>query len=226
MRPAQGTDPGGFVTDFEVTDTIPIETLPTLADIQSELLANNLPLQIAQKQIDISYLTLRELKADRLPVVQFNSAYNFSRVKNDIALNPFLPILNRNSGFNYGFSASIPILNYRNTQRLIRQEELSIGFQQLYLTNQLSLLQLDVLRAYQELEFQMQALALEESNILLAQENVDILFESYRLGNITYVQLREAQQSLEEAYNRLIAARYNTKVAEVELKRIRGGILR
>jgi outer membrane protein len=226
MRPAQGTEPGGFVTDFEVSDSIPIDALPTLENIQAELVANNLPLQIAQKQIDISYLTLKELKADRLPTVQFNSAYNFSRVNNDITLNPFLPILNRNSGFNYGFSASIPILNYRNTQRLIQQEELNIGFQKLYLTNQLSLLQLDVLRAYQELEFQQQALALEESNILLAQENVDILLESYRLGNITYVQLREAQQSLEEAYNRLIAARYNTKVAETELMRIRGRILR
>jgi outer membrane protein TolC len=226
MRPAQGTEPGGFVTEYDVSDSIPIEALPVLADIQSELIANNLPLQIAQKQIDISYLTLKELKADRLPIVQFNSAYNFSRVNNNIALNPFLPVLNRNSGFNYGFSASIPILNYRNTQRLIRQEELNIGFQKLYLTNQLSLLQLDVLRAYQELEFQQQALALEEANIRLAQENVDILLESYRLGSITYVQLREAQQSLEEAYNRLIAARYNTKVAETELMRIRGNIVR
>jgi outer membrane protein TolC len=222
IRPATQTDPGGLLTEYDVIDSIPIDLTLTLDDIQSRLESENPSLQITRKHIDLSYLTLKEIKAERLPTVQFNSAYNFSRVNNDVTLNPALPLFNRNSGFNYGFTASIPILNYRNTHRLIRQEELNIGFQQLYLSNQLSILQLSVLQAYQEFDFQKQALTLEESNILLARENVDILLESYRLGQITYVQLREAQKSLEDAYNRLIAARYNTKVAETELMKISG----
>jgi outer membrane protein TolC len=126
---------------------------------------------------------------------------------------------------NYGFTATVPILNYRNTHRLIRQGELQVGLQQLALENQTSLLHLNVLQAYRDYEIQQQTLELEESNISLARENVNILLESYRLGHITYVQLREAQRSLEEANNRLIAARYNTKVAETELRRLQGGLL-
>jgi outer membrane protein TolC len=38
----------------------------------------------------------------------------------------------------------------------------------------------------------------------------------------TYLELRDAQISLEQAYNRLIAARYNTKLAETELLRLKG----
>lgn len=226
IRPAQGDAPGGFSTTYEVSDSIPINVNLTLEEIQNELANRNPTLQIARKNIDLSYLTLREIKADRLPIVQFNSAYNFSRTNNNVALNQFLPIFNRNSGFNYGFTATIPILNYRNTHRLIRQEELNIGFQQLNLANQESLIRLDVINAYQEFDFQKRALALEESNIVLAKENVDIILQTYRLGSATYLQLREAQQSLEDAYNRLIAARYNTKVAEVTLLQLKGDIVR
>lgn len=88
------------------------------------------------------------------------------------------------------------------------------------------MINLNVVNAFKEYEFQKQALDLEESNILLAKENVSIILETYRLGQATYLQLREAQQSLEDAYDRLIAARYNTKVAETELMRLKGDLVR
>lgn len=226
IRPATGDSPGGFLSSYEVSDSIPVQMDLAVEDIQAQLEQMNPSLQILRKQMEISALTLDEIRADRWPVIQFNSAYNFNRTNNNVALNQFLPIFNRNSGFNYGFSATIPILNYRNTQRLIRQEELSIGFQRLNLSNQQSILKLGVLNAYKDFEFQKQALALEEENIGLARENVNIILETYRLGNSTYLQLREAQQSLEEAYDRLIAARYNTKLAEIELLRLKGDLVR
>ena len=80
--------------------------------------------------------------------------------------------------------------------------------------------------AFKDYELQKQTLALEEENIVLAKENVFIASERLRLGITTFVELREAQQSLEEAYNRLIAARYDTKVAETELLRLKGDLVR
>ena len=50
--------------------------------------------------------------------------------------------------------------------------------------------------------------------------------ERYRLGISTFIEMREAQQSLADATSRLIQARYNTKVAEIELLRLRGDIVR
>jgi outer membrane protein TolC len=87
-------------------------------------------------------------------------------------------------------------------------------------------LRLNVHRAYEDYILQIKALDLEEENILLARENVEIILETYRLGQATYLQLREAQKSLEDAYNRLIAARYLTKLAETELLRLRGDLVR
>jgi len=213
-------------TDYDVSDEIPFNATLSLEEIQHGLEQANPVLQIARKSIDIEYIALEELKADRYPRLDFNATYNFARVNNDIALNPFLPIFNRNRGFNYGFTVSVPILNYRNTRRLIEQQELNIGFQRLLLDNQQSLLRLSVQNAFHDFELQQQALALEEENILLARENVEIILETYRLGYATYLQLREAQKSLEDAYTRLIAARFNTKLAETELLRLKGELVR
>ena len=113
-----------------------------------------------------------------------------------------------------------------NTRRLIRQAQLDISYQQLNYENERAKLNLNVINAFKDYEFQKQALALEESNISLARENVSIAMERYRLGVSLYLELRDAQKSLEDAYNRLIAARYNTKVAETELLRLRGDLVK
>jgi len=211
---------------YEVSDSIPLNTNLVLGDIQNNIENSNTVLQILRKNIDIANYTLRERKAERFPIVSFNSAYNLNRTNNDVALNPALPLFNRNRGYNYGFTATIPILNNRNNHRLIRQAELDIQYQRLIFDNQKSLLNLGVINAFKDYELQKQALELEEANILLAKENVTIILETYKLGQATYLQLREAQKSLEDAYNRLIAARYNTKLAETELLRLKGDLVK
>lgn len=213
-------------SDYDVVDSIPINTAVLLGDIQNNIDNTNTTLQVLKKNIDIANLTLKERRAERFPIVSFNSAYNFNRLNNQTVINSFSTLFNRNKGFNYGFTATIPILNNRNTHRLIKQAELDIQFQQLRFENQRSIVNLGVLNAFRDYELQKQALELEESNILLAKENVSIILETYRLGQATYLQLREAQKSLEDAYNRLIAARYNTKLAETELLRLKGDLVK
>ncbi|MBL7744275.1 MAG: TolC family protein [Chitinophagaceae bacterium] len=211
---------------YEVLDTIILNTQLSLVDIQNGMEKTNPLLLIAGKNIDIARFTLKERKAERYPTVSFNSAYNFSRTDNKTVINPFSPLFNQAKGFNYGFTATIPILNNFNTKRLIKQAQTDIQFRELVYQNQRSQINLSVLNAFKDYEAQKQALKLEEENILLAKENVSIIFETYRLGAATYIQLREAQNSLEAAYNRLIAARYNTKLAETELLRLKGELIK
>jgi len=213
-------------TVYEVADSIPLNTGIQLSDIQGNIASTNPALLITQKNIDIANYTLKERKAERFPTVSFNTAYNLNRTNNDITLNPALPVFSRNRGLNYGISAAIPILNGFNTKRLIRQAQLDVEFGQLQYANQKSQINLAVVNAFRDYEQQKKSLALEEENILLAKENVSIALEVYRLGGSTIVQLREAQISLEAAYNRLIAARYNMKLSETELLRLKGELVK
>lgn len=213
-------------TLYEVSDSIPIDTKLSLVDIQSNVESNNPALLMAKKSIDIAGLTLKERKAERLPTVSFNSAYNFNRTNNQSVINSFSTLFNRTKGFNYGLTASIPILNNFNNKRQIRQAQLDIQYQQIVYDNQKSLINLSVINAWKDYEQQKRALALEEENILLAKENVSILFQVYKLNSTTLIQLKEAEKSLGDAYNRLIAARYSTKLAETELLRLKGDLIK
>lgn len=213
-------------TKYDVQDSIPINENIGLGDIQNNIDNTNPLLLIAKKNIDIAGITLRERRADQFPVVSLNSIYNFSRTNNKAVINPFSPLFNQNQGFNFGFSVSVPILNNFTVRRLIKQAKLDISYQKLVYENQRSLVNRDVLNAFIAYDQQKKALALEEENILLAKENVSIILQTLRLGAATMIQLREAQQSLQEAYTRLITARYNTKVSETELVRLKGELVR
>lgn len=213
-------------SNYDVSDTIPINMRVTLADIQHNIENSNPLLLIAEKNIDIARFNLKERKAERFPVVSLNSSYSYNRNNNKATVNPFQPLYSRNFGRNIGFTVAIPVLNNLNTKRLIKQAEIDIQYQQLVYDNQKSIVSLNIINAYKDYELQKRALALEEENILLAKENVDIVFQVYKLNSNTLIQLKEAQKSLQDAYTRLIDARYNTKLAETELLRLKGDLIK
>lgn len=212
--------------DYEVLDSIPIDTTITLTDIKTNIEATSPELLLTQKNIDIANITLRERRAERLPIVSFNSAYNFNQTNNNSVINQFSPLYNQNRGFNYGLTATIPIFNNYISRRNIRVAQADIDLRRLTLENQRWLLNTNVENTFRTYELQKRQLKLEETNIALAKENVFIAYERYKQGVTTFLELREAQKSLEDAYNRLIAARYDTKIAETELLRLKGDLVR
>jgi outer membrane protein TolC len=213
-------------TRYEVSDSITFRDNIILGDIMGTVETSNPQLQLIKKNIDIGKLTLKERKADRYPVVSINSAYNYSKTTNQTVINTFTPLFNRNNGFNYGIGITIPILNGFNVKRQIQQAQLDIDYLNISYKNQKTKIDLGITNAFKDYELQKKMLALEEENILLAKENVYIALERLRLGISTYLELRETQKSLELAYDRLIAARYNTKLAETELLRLKGDLVR
>lgn len=217
----------GFKTGsvYEVNDSIPINTTLQYGDLRNELEKYNPGLLFAKKNIDIAQLTVKERKADYLPTLNFNSAYNFSQTRNKTVINSFTTLFNQNKGFNYGFGLNVPILNGFNTRRLVKQAQLDVQYQQLVYDNELTKVDVGLSNAFKDYELQKQLLQLEEDNITLAKENVFIALERFRQGVSTWLELRDAQQSLELSYNRLIAARYNTKLAETELLRLKGSLV-
>ena len=212
-------------TMYDVVDTITINTGISLGEVMNAA-EKNPSMLLAKKNIDIANLTVKETKAALYPTVSFNSAYNFNRTANQAVINNFSTLFNQVQGYNYGFTAAIPILNNFNTRRLIKQAKWNVGYQNIVYENQRSLTDLSVINAFQNYEQQKKALALEEENILLARENLDIVFETYKLGAATLLQLKLAQNSLADAENRLIEARYNAKLSETELMRLSGQLIK
>jgi outer membrane protein len=135
LNQLMGVDRG---IDYEVLDSIPIDTTLTSEGIGKNIADSSPALLLLRKNIDIADIVLRERRAERLPTVSFNSAYNFSQTNNNTVINNFSPLFNLNKGFNYGLTVSIPILNNYTTRQNIRLAQADIDFRKLTLESQVS----------------------------------------------------------------------------------------
>lgn len=215
----------GLPDNFEVTDSIPIIASIKLEDILSNIENSNTALVAQRKSISVAEQSLWENRASRSPVINFTSSYNFNRQENELQTSPVAQKYIRNKGYNFGLSVTIPILNGMNTNRLIGQSKINVERQRLIYDQQLTIVTAGIRIAYTSYDNALKVLAIEEENILLARENVNIALEGFRRGITTFIELRTAQQSLADAYNRLIAARFNAKVSETELLRLQGSLI-
>ena len=93
-------------------------------------------------------------------------------------------------------------------------------------TEQLELsLEADFSNFWQAYRNNVELLKLEEENLVAANENYEIAMERYLLGDLSGIEMREAQKSLLDAEERILSAQYNTKLCEISLLQISGGIL-
>ena len=210
---------------FDVADTIPINLNITLNDVVGGFEQQSPILKVAATNVNIARLSLKERRAERFPVINFVSAYSYSKTDNLVVLNKNLPLLSRFNGYNYGFSISLPILNGFNQDRLIQNAMINHQRQQLVYDQQKNAAFVLIRNGFTNYENSKRILILQEENILLAKENVTIALEGFRRGITTYIELRTAQQALSDAFSQLIAARYNAKAAETELMRLKGSLL-
>lgn len=211
---------------YDVQDSIPINASLSFTTLQQNIANNNTAIKVQQQNINISALTIKERRADYFPTVSFNSAYNFNRSTSNAASNNFSPRFNRNGVLNYGLTAAIPIFNGFNVKRQVKNARIDFDYQNIALDNIKSQVDLSLNNAFKDYEYYKKALALEEENNTLAEENMMVALERFKQGVSTTIEVKQAQQSLEDSNYRLIQARYNTKLAETELQRLNGSLLK
>jgi outer membrane protein len=211
---------------FDVADTIIIDLDLQEQDMIDNLENRNFSLQAARAGVEIANDAIWAQKAQGLPSLSFNAAYNYQQLNNTLLINPFGPTYNLTTGLNAGFTVNIPILNNFNNRRLVQQSRIFQRRQELVQAQQTVIVNISVKNAFTSYDNARKILAVEEENIQFARENVNIALEVFRRGASTFVELRTAQQSLADAYTRLISARYLAKVAETELLRLNGSLLR
>jgi outer membrane protein len=213
--------------NYEVSDTVIVESDLVLGSLLTNIEETSPALRLARTDIDLAYLDVREAKALRYPTVSFTSAYNFSRNNNNSVVNPVAqPLFNQNRGFNYGFTASLPLFNRFTVRQQIRQAQLAMNYSELQYQNQQAIVNTNILNNYRSYVAQRQIVAVHDSSVVLARENLNIERERYRLGATTFIELRQAEENLANAILNAITTRYNLKIAETELLRLRGELVR
>jgi outer membrane protein len=201
---------------YEVIDSIPLNYKPDKAGLLRKMDTNNTSILSSQKQVDIDKLSIDELKANRLPRINFSSGLNFQHAGNSVGT----PFSNKILGSQVGGSISIPIYQGGNTLRQIAVSKLQLESSRFDLENIKIQINTQLLNALTDFEYQQNLLSIEIENADLVKENLEISMQRLRFGQTTALEVRQAQQSYEDSFTRLINFKYNLKVAESKLKQL------
>jgi outer membrane protein TolC len=209
-------------TEFEVIDTIKVDYLPNLQSVKDSVLSDNFSVQSAKKSIEIAKLQHKEINAQRLPLINFNTGYLFTQNNSKAGLQLF----NRSYGPTVGLNATIPVFNGGMVKKQLESSSVNIATQQVKLELIKNTLDSKILTAYKTFDYASKVLKLNEENVKVAQENVQISLERFRLNQSNSLEIKQAQSSYEDALYNVILARYNAKLAEIELKKLSNELVR
>ena len=207
---------------FVVADTIiNFNSLLDKANLWQQTLQQNTYLQIAKKEKDVKVLELQSARSSNYPYLKLNAGYGYSENNYEYATYR----KQNNLGFNYGISLGYNIFDGFNRSRRQKNAQIAINNQELAVEELTLSLKSDFSNLWMAYINNMNLTNLEKENLTHALENYEIAIERYKLGDLSGIELREAQNSLLEAEERLVQAEYLTKLCEISLLEISGGIL-
>jgi adhesin transport system outer membrane protein len=202
-------------------DRITVDTTLDYDALLALALENNTSLQIASKNRIISEMDYKIIRSEIYPYLSLTSGYGYNY--NGYGASELLN--QQTHGLNYGLTLGWDIFDGLNKKREQSNARIGIESSQIRYEEVEQSVKADLLTIYYAYENNLQIMRLEEQNLKVAQENLEIALERYKLGSLAGLELREVQKSLLDAEERLISVKYQIKLAEISLYQLAGGIM-
>ncbi|WP_244901855.1 TolC family protein [Croceivirga radicis] len=207
-----------FNVDTTVTFVSPLD----LETYVKEAEVNNIRLLLANSNISISDYNLKASRSVYLPTVGLTGSYGWN--EGNFPATNFLAS-NTSTGVSAGinltwnlFDGGSGITNNKNAKLALENQE--VQKEQVLLE-----VKRDIANAKGDYENRLKVYRLQEQNVITATNNFDRSSERYKLGQITSVELRQAQINLLNAQTSKNLAKYNAKLAELQLLQLTGQLL-
>lgn len=190
-------------------------------DLWKNTITSNASLLIAQKNRTLSELDYQKVKSRNYPYVKLNAGYGYTANWNEVGTTD----LQQRLGLNYGVTVGLNLFDGLNRRRERRNARIQIENKDLRMQELELALRADMSNLWMAYQNNLDLWSLEKENLVVAQENYRIAIDRYKLGELSGIELREAQNSLLEAEERQSIAEYATKLCEVSLLQLSGQIL-
>jgi outer membrane protein len=209
-------------TDFKAADTIVVNYNPALDELKKSSSSGNTSLLWSRQNETLFSESIREARSNNLPFVTVSGAYMFNRTQSQAGF----VFLNRQNGLNAGITARWMIFNGNRNNRLVKERNL-LYLNQRYITDQVQLtVDGQVYVNYQAFLLNKKIVDMEFQNLRDSREVLNISLERYRIGKSNLLETIETQKNLEDAQVRYINALYSTKLAEAQLLRVNGSLVK
>jgi outer membrane protein len=200
---------------IQVEDTILIDRSLQLSGILSGVQTANPDIMAANEQITINKYVERQVAAQRYPSLGTNVGYNYSRTANSEGFS----LLNLNYGPYAGVTLNVPIFNgniYRKQQQIAG---LNIRNAQLVRDTLLLNYTANAVKNWQAYTNNIQQVETAKANYDLSRKLLDLVMQKFQLKQATIVEVKNAQQSFENAGFLLVNVSFAAKAAEITLLR-------
>ncbi len=201
-------------TAIDVNPDLQYETL------WQSTLSTNSSLLLAEKQTDVSKADYKRVMSRDYPYVRLKAGYGYTMNRYELSSIRQRDNWGLNAGVTVGFNLfdGKRRMQKRNARLAIEYAELERDELQLALKADLN----DLWQAYRN---NWQVLLMERQNLGSAVENYEYANLRYMKGDLSGFEMREAQQSLLDAEERLLVAEYDTKMCEISLLLLSGNVL-
>jgi outer membrane protein TolC len=207
-------------TEFVVANEISVDEQLKYDELKSAAENQNPQLQAQMLTKNSAEQQLKQVKAGRYPTIRITSGYNFTRSEASLG---FIT-QSSNRGFAYGFNASMPIFNGNLQNRNERIAKVQLENANVTLEQQKRSLESQLNAAFASYTTNLELTKVEAQNLKIAAQNLDITLAKFKIGTITPIEFRTAQQNFLEAKVRYSNALYLTKIHEITLKELTGSL--
>jgi outer membrane protein TolC len=189
-------------------------------DVREKTRAANPYLLLSRKDIHLSELELKQATSPNYPYLRLNAGYGYTQNKYDANI-----ARQKTWGLNYGLTLGFNLFDGFNTSRKRKNAKIQVQNSELRFQQLRQSIETDLSNAWMAYTNNIELVNLEKENLATARDNYAIAIERYKLGDLAGIELREAQNSLLEAEERLVQAQYSTKLCEISLVQISGQII-
>ncbi len=212
----------GLQTNFEVDTTVTFMDPLKLDDFFKSAEENNVSLLQAKANITINDYSLKASKSVFLPTIGLVGSYGWN--ESNFPPTGFLSA-NTTTGISGGIALTWNLFDGGGGITQVKNARILLDSQD-YLQKQLvQQIRRDIANAKGDYQNRIQVYRLQEQNIITATDNYDRSNERYKLGQITSVELRQAQINLLNAKTSRNQAKYAAKVAELQYLQLVGQLL-
>ena len=213
---------------FRVDTMIRFTPMPQVEGFIEEALENNVAILQTERNLAINEYDIKINRSGYLPTIGLSGSYGWNRSQNPPRIfgNFQAPGTNTIS-YNLALGASLTWNLFDGGGTTVRVRNAKIAFENQELLQQQVELEVtrDIQNALAIYENRLEIFQIQEQNVVTNQNNFERSREQFQLGRITSIEFRQAQVNLLNAQTNKNLAKYDAKLAELQLLQLTGQLL-
>ncbi len=213
-----------LAADFEVDTDVNFISELILEDYIKNAKANNVTLLQNNSSVLISQYDLKVNKSGYLPTIGLTGSYGWNENRNPASA--FFPGNVADSyNLNAGASLTWNLFDGGGTATRVRNAKIALENQELAKAQISVEVNRDIANALGNYKNSLEVFKIQQQNVITNQNNFERSQERFKIGQITSIEFRQSQINLILAQTNLNAAKFDAKLAELQLLQLTGQLL-